>query len=182
MENNADAGIVLVTKTGQLHYWPRMKDSTRPYKGYQLPLGFKEEVTCTAVGLLSVSAYQVMVGTSIGNVYFVQLFDNKGQLSLSCTSLYQKTISSTMLGSLWSYVSPSAPSPSSAGNDEDYNHGAIIKIMQGHTKYETWHWRQRRLTLYMFVLDRNEIVVLSTSCCQIWALSPSSKATVGLHW
>jgi hypothetical protein len=142
-ESNADAGIVLVTATGQLLYWPRVKDgathSTRPYEEYQLPLGFKEEVTCTSVDLLPGSAYQVMVGTSIGNVYLMQLFDNKGQLSLSCTSLYQKTISSTVLGSLWSYISPSASlsssSSSSAGKEEDDdNHGAIIKIMQGHTK------------------------------------------------
>ncbi|SAM04783.1 hypothetical protein [Absidia glauca] len=162
-ERNADAGIVLVTTTGQLLYWPRVTDSTRPYKDYQLPLGFKEEVTCTSVGLLPGSAYQVMVGTSIGNVYLMQLFDTKGQLSLSCTSLYQKTISSTVLGSLWSYISPSASSSSSsssssAGKEEDDNHGAIIKIMQGHTK--------------------DEIVLLSTLCCQIWALSPSSKATL----
>ncbi|KAI8340022.1 hypothetical protein BC941DRAFT_419206 [Chlamydoabsidia padenii] len=157
LENNADSGIVVVTKTGHLLYWPNIKDAaihnTATYQTHQLPLGFKEEVTCTAANLFNGSLYQLAIGTSIGNVYLVQLVDTQGQVAISETSLYRKTISSTMIGSFWSYLSSS-----SSSGKEDLNIGGIIKIIQGHS--------------------RNEIIVLSTLYIQSWVLSSSRKATM----
>ncbi|KAI8096810.1 uncharacterized protein BX664DRAFT_324933 [Halteromyces radiatus] len=150
LELNINAiGIVIISRTGKIHYWSRWTDALQnssDYAIFQLSLGFHEEVTWVTTDIPKASLYQIIIGTSIGNVYLVELAGS----SISETILYETTVPSTRLGSLWSRFLPT-------GNKENIN-VSINKVMRGH--------------------HREEIVVLSSLFIQTWRLSSTNGNTL----
>ncbi|KAI8069165.1 hypothetical protein BC940DRAFT_28157 [Gongronella butleri] len=110
-------GVLMITNDGKLAFWRSFDATGAPDSTDTISLGYNETISA-----ISATPSAVIVGTTVGNLYFIQTKPN-----IIAFSLYKKPIPSSRFSAFWTYLSPGA----------DINAaGRIIKITPGHAPHE----------------------------------------------